>query len=80
MLTIAPATAEGSWALAEALRRCDSARERLEVARAGLRALDDDMPWRSRAITVLRAQFADREQELREVLSGLCDVEAVLLR
>lgn len=80
MLTIAPATAEGSWALAEALRRCDSARERLEVARDGLRALEDDMPWRSRAITALRAQFADREHELREVLSGLCDVEAVLLR
>lgn len=80
MLTIAPATAEGSWPPAEALRRCDSARERLEAAAAGLRGLEGDMPWRSRAITVLRAQFADREQELREALSGLRDVEAVLLR
>lgn len=80
MSTIAPATAEGSWLLAGALLRCDAARDRLDAAIAGLRALDDDMPWRSKAVTALRGQLVQHEGELRDALGGLGDVETALRR
>lgn len=75
MLSIAPATAPGSWMLAEALLRCDSAREHVEGAIAALGALDADCVWRARAIDLLRARLVQRSDELAGLLPQLRSIE-----
>ena len=80
MFITAPATAQGSWLLAEAQRRCDRAGERLGDAALVLRALDADCLWQAKAIDRLRHELADRVQELidlRVQLDGIACTLAV---
>lgn len=69
MITIAPENPAGSWLLAEALLRCDSARERIEATAAALRAVDAECVWRARAIDRLREGVGRQEQELNGLLA-----------
>ncbi|MBS1673570.1 MAG: hypothetical protein JSS74_06360 [Actinobacteria bacterium] len=78
MYSIAPQSSPGSWQVADALSRCDSARERVEIAVAGLRALEDGMHWQARAIAPLRAQLAEHARELNLVHNQLGAVASAL--
>ncbi|MBS1699547.1 MAG: hypothetical protein JST25_14220 [Actinobacteria bacterium] len=78
MLAVAPLTTEGTWLLADALGRCDSARERLDRALADLRALAADCGWRARAIDRLLERCAEQQGELVGVLDQLASLEAGL--
>jgi len=79
MITIAPENPAGSWLLAEALLRCDSARERIEATAAALRAVDAECVWRARAIDRLREGLGRQEQELTGLLARVGDVAASLV-
>ncbi|MGN8027409.1 hypothetical protein [Microbacterium sp. 22242] len=78
MLTIAPDTAQGSWLRAEALLRCDSARERIERTIVDLRAIDDGCGWRAKAVDLLRAELERRREELLIALDRVGSIEAAL--
>ena len=78
MLMIAPAPDQGSWLLAEALLRCDSARERLERTLADLRALAADCAWKARAIELLLARCAEQQGELIGALDQIGSIESGL--
>ncbi|MDQ4214888.1 hypothetical protein [Microbacterium capsulatum] len=71
-------TAQGSWALAEALMRCDRARDRIEGVIASLRTIEAECPWRARAIDLLRGELARQAQELQRILDELGAVESAL--
>ena len=79
MFTIAPAaTAEGSWLLAEALQRCDSARERVERAIVDLRSIDADCTWKARGVEFLKVGLEQRTRELGTALAHVRSVEDAL--
>jgi site-specific recombinase len=78
MFTIAPAAAEGSWMLAEALLRCSSVRERLDRALADLVALSVDCAWRARAVEAMLDRCAEQQHELARVLDELGWIESGL--
>ncbi|WP_295011832.1 hypothetical protein [uncultured Microbacterium sp.] len=63
---------------AEALVRCDRARDRVELAIATLGAIDAECVWRSRAVDALREQLKARLDELRELRHRLDDAAATL--
>lgn len=78
MFAIAPTTAEGSWMLAEALLRCDRARERIDRALADLRALPVDCAWRASAVELMLERCAAQQGELVGALDQLETVESAL--
>jgi len=78
MFAIAPVTAEGSWMLAEAMLRCDRARERLDRALADLRALAVDCAWKARAIELMLERCAAQQRELVGVLDQLESIQSGL--
>ncbi|MBS1906587.1 MAG: hypothetical protein JST33_08475 [Actinobacteria bacterium] len=78
MFTTSSATDQGSWLLAEALLRCDSARERLERAVADLDAIAVDCAWKAPGIALLLDRCAQQRQELIGVLDQLRAVESGL--
>lgn len=78
MPTVAPATAEGSWMLAEALLRCLSARDRLDRVLADLRALVVDCAWKARAIELMLDRCTEQQHELTGVVDLLESIESGL--
>ena len=78
MLTFAPAPAPASWLFAEALQRCDSARDRVERAIVDLRAIDADCTWKAKGVQFLKAGLDQRTRELTAALEQIRTVEDAL--
>ncbi|OZB50945.1 hypothetical protein [Microbacterium sp. 13-71-7] len=78
MITIAPAAAPGSWRLAEALLRCESARERIEATVAVLRAIDADCGWRSRSVEFVQRELEAQRRALAAAQESLPSIESAL--
>ena len=78
MTTFAPDAAPGSWQLAEALLRCERARERIEAAVVALRAIEADCGWRSRSVDFLQRELEAQRQALGVARESLPSIEAAL--
>lgn len=78
MFSLPLATAADPWLLAEALQRCDSARDRVEQAIVDLRSIDADCTWKARGVEFLKAGLEQRTRELSAALEQVCSVEDAL--
>ncbi|MDR2321412.1 MAG: hypothetical protein LBE60_07175 [Microbacterium sp.] len=78
MITIAPDASPGSWLLAEALLRCESARERLEAAAVALQAIEAGCGWRARSVAFLQRELDVQGRALAAARASLPSIEAAL--
>lgn len=78
MITIAPDAGPGSWRLAEALLRCESARERIEAAVVALRAIEADCGWRSKSVEFVQRELDAQRRALAVAGESLPSIASAL--